>query len=111
MVIAEVRGQPDRPIVRFRGVESREAAEELRGHSLWAERVALPEGMVIVPDLVGARLVDAAGTDRGRIVAVEANPASELLVLEGGGLVPSVFITQVADGYVVADLPPGLLDD
>lgn len=109
-IIVEVRGQPDRPIVRLEGVETREAAEELRGCSLWAERVALPEGTLIVPDLIGARLIDTDGIDRGRVVAVEANPASELLVLEGGGLVPSVFITDVGDGYVVAELPPGLLE-
>jgi hypothetical protein len=41
---------------------------------------------------------------------VEANPASDLLVLPGERLVPLVFVVQKAPGRVVIDPPPGLLD-
>jgi len=40
---------------------------------------------------------------------VEANPAHDLLVLDGGGLVPMVFVVEHAEGRVVIDPPEGLL--
>ena len=43
-------------------------------------------------------------------MAVEANPAHDLLVLEGGALVPVVFVVDRRDGTVVVDVPEGLLD-
>ena len=66
-----------------------------------------------VHELVGSQVVDAAGQAIGPIVAVEANPASDLLVIEVAGrevLVPSVFVTDQRDGVVVIDPPEGLLD-
>ena len=44
------------------------------------------------------------------MVAVEANPASDLLVLEGDVLVPMNFIVEQGPGFVVVDPPDGLLD-
>ena len=41
-----------------------------------------------VHELVGATVRDAAGTALGTIASVEANPASDLMVLESGGLDP-----------------------
>ena len=61
-------------------------------------------------ELVGAEVVDTAGVSRGTVVAVEANPASDLLVLEGGGLVPLRFVVSRRPGRVVVDVPAGLLD-
>jgi 16S rRNA processing protein RimM len=44
------------------------------------------------------------------VVAVEANPAHDLLVLENGGLVPMVFVVEHVGDRVVIDPPDGLLD-
>jgi len=44
------------------------------------------------------------------VTAIEANPASDLLVLDGGGLVPMVFVVESQPGRVVIDPPDGLLD-
>ena len=47
------------------------------------------------------------------MAAVEANPASDLLVLESGGLIPATFITGARRGRqrtVHVDIPDGLLD-
>jgi len=46
----------------------------------------------------------------GRVVSVEANPAHDLLVLDGGALVPMVFVVEQRDGVVVIDPPEGLFD-
>ena len=42
---------------------------------------------------------------------MQANPASDLLVLRSGVLVPAVFLVERrADGVVVIDPPEGLAD-
>jgi len=64
---------------------------------------------VWVHQVIGARVVDADGGDRGRCVGVIANPADDLLELESGALVPGRFVTSVVaadDGFVVTVAPP-----
>ena len=63
-----------------------------------------------VHELVGAEVVDTAGLPLGTVDAVQANPASDLLVLAGGGLVPLRFVVAHEPGRVTVDPPPGLLD-
>lgn len=101
----------DRFIVSFAECGSREAAERLRGVELSAEALEQP-GTLWVHELVGAVVRDAAGLSLGRVAAVEANPASDLLVLESGGLIPVRFVTghDAGAGTVDVDIPEGLLD-
>ena len=99
-------------IVAFDGIEDRNQAETLRGTVLLGEPLAgeAGEDELWVHELVGAEVSDPSGKPLGRVTAVEANPASDLLVLEAGGLVPMVFVVEVAPGRVVIDPPEGLLD-
>jgi 16S rRNA processing protein RimM len=100
----------DRWIVQFEGIFDRSQAERLRGVELEAEAVEVP-GKLWVHELVGATVVDLGGTELGTVQAVEANPASDLLVLEGGGLIPLRFVVEGgAPGPLVVDIPEGLLD-
>jgi 16S rRNA processing protein RimM len=98
-------------LVRFEEITDRTAAESLRGVELQAEAVEVP-GTLWVHELVGAVVRDAAGTELGRVATVEANPASDLLVLESGGLIPIRFVTNhdAGAGVVDVDIPEGLLD-
>ena len=96
-------------IVAFGGVTTREAADGLRGTVLSAEPLDDPDALW-VHELVGSTVVDTAGQELGAVVAVEANPASDLLVLAGGGLVPLRFVVESGGGRVVIDAPEGLLD-
>jgi 16S rRNA processing protein RimM len=96
-------------IVAFAGVTGIDGAEALRGAVLSAEPLDDPDALW-VHELVGSEVVDTAGAAHGRVVAVEANPASDLLVLEGGGLVPLRFVVEHGAGRVVVDAPAGLLD-
>ena len=107
-----VRSSPHhhRWIVAFAGVGDHAGAEELRGAVLSADAIDDP-GELWVHELVGAEVVDASGTVHGTVVAVEANPASDLLVLDRGGLVPLRFVVSAAAGQVVVDPPAGLLGD
>lgn len=96
-------------IVSFAGVDDREGADALRGRALRAESIDEPD-VLWVHELIGSLVHDAAGAALGTVVAVEANPASDILVLDGGGLVPLRFVVAHEPGRVVVDPPPGLLD-
>ena len=114
LVIATSRPHQDRVLVHFEGVADRTAAEALQGLELTAlplgDEVQLADDELWVHEVVGAEVQDRAGATVGRVVAVEANPAHDLLVLDGGALVPMVFVVDQRDGVVVIDPPEGLLD-
>jgi 16S rRNA processing protein RimM len=95
--------------VAFAGVPTRNDAEALRGTVLLAERMADPDELW-VHELIGARVVDQRGADLGTVHAVEDNPAADLLVLDGGALIPVNFVESFVDGTVTVDIPEGLLD-
>ena len=98
-------------LVRFDGVDDRNGAEHLRGLVLTADSLdTAPPGEVFVHELIGSVVRDAAGNELGRVDAVEANPAHDLLVLDDGRLVPMPFVVSIAHGTVVIDPPPGLFD-
>ena len=96
-------------IVAFDGIPDRNTAETLRGLVLLAEPLEDPDALW-VHELVGARVVTPDGAERGRVAAVEANPASDLLVLDSGALVPLTFVVERAPGVVTVDPPEGLFD-
>jgi 16S rRNA processing protein RimM len=98
-------------VVQFDGVVGRDEAEALRGKSVRAEALeAVPDGAIFVHELIGAEVRDRAGTRIGRVESIQANPAHDLLVLDGGALIPSVFVVGQEPGVVVVDLPEGLLE-
>ena len=107
--VVTARRQGDRWVVRFSGVETREASDLLRGRVLTAEALEDPDELW-VHDLIGARVVEVGGTERGVVEAVLANPASDLLQLDTGALVPLTFVVDRADDALVIDPPDGLFD-
>ncbi len=109
--VVGARPHQGRWLVTFAGVDDRNAAERLRGATLSAPAIDDEDDVLWVHELVGAEVVDTAGRNHGRVEAVEANPASDLLVLEGERLVPLVFVVERRpDGKVVVDPPAGLLE-
>jgi 16S rRNA processing protein RimM len=109
LVVASARRQGQRLIMRFEGVDDRDAAGALTGAVLTADALD-DEGVLWVHELVGAEVVDTRGASLGSVESVQANPAHDLLVLDGGALVPVVFVVEHEAGRVVVDPPPGLLD-
>ena len=97
-------------IVAFVGIPDRNAAETYRGTLLSAPPLEGDDGTLWVHELIGSEVFDLAGRSYGPVEAVEANPASDLLVLAGDRLVPLVFVKTRLPGRVVIDPPPGLLD-
>ena len=100
---------PQRWLVHFEGFDDRTEVEALTNQPLFAPPVEDAEALW-VHDLVGARVVEAAGIDRGVCVGVLANPAHDILELDSGALVPVVFITAMGGGVVTIDPPDGLFD-
>lgn len=96
-------------IVAFAGVGDHAGAEALRDVVLSAEALDDPDALW-VHQLVGAEVVDVAGVAHGTVTAVQANPASDLLVLADGALVPLRFVVSSGPGRVVVDPPAGLFD-
>ncbi len=99
-----------RHIVFFAGVRGIDGAESLRGTVLLAPPLDDPDALW-VHDLIGSVVEDPDGVVLGTVEGVEANPASDLLVLDGGALIPLRFVVGSEPGVrVVVDLPDGLLD-
>lgn len=109
--VARSRRAPgrDRWVVRFEGVNGRDAAEGIRGTVLMAPPLDDPDAFW-VHELVGCSVQSSDGTRLGEVVALEANPASDLLVLDSGALIPLRFVTERGEGWLRVDAPPGLVE-
>lgn len=115
LVVAHARRHQQRWLLRFEGIDDRDAAAALTGSVLYAAELPADDDDMWVHELVGSTVVDTTERELGTIAAVEANPAHDLLVLDRGALVPVTFVIERAtlpDGTrrVVVDLPEGLLD-
>lgn len=96
LTVVHARPHQRRHLVRFAEVIGRVEAEALRGAALRAPALD-DEGELWVHRLVGAEVVTTEGVAAGRVVAVEANPASDLLVTDQGHLVPLVFVVAAGE--------------
>lgn len=102
-------------LVRFEGVNDRNAADELRGTELLAEPLDDPDELW-VHELIGAVVVDQGEVERGTVAEVESNPASDLLVLDNEALIPMTFVrdfvpaTADEPARVHVEVPDGLFD-
>jgi 16S rRNA processing protein RimM len=115
LTVGRSRVDGRRYVVSFQGVADRASAERLRGRVLRAEPLSDP-GILWVHELVGALVVTTGGEQAGEVVAVEANPASDLMQTDRGHLVPLRFVVAVEEPFegggtrrVVVDVPDGLL--
>jgi 16S rRNA processing protein RimM len=113
--VVSVRAHQDRWLVTLEGVHGREAAGALGGTILRAPAVTDDPDGYWVHDLIGAEVLDTTGAVRGSVVQVIDNPASDLLELDSGPLVPLRFATWAPDSVpghrrLVVEGPEGLLD-
>jgi 16S rRNA processing protein RimM len=110
LVVESSRPHQGRWLVCFEGINDRTEAETLLGVTLSGEALPTEDGELWVHELIGAAVRDRSGVELGQVRSVEANPASDLLVLDGDVLVPMRFVVERGDGFVVIDPPEGLLD-
>ena len=111
-------------VVRFKGVNDRNAAEALTGTELFVDRSALPDegeqDEFYHADLVGLKVRDDTGAEIGRVTAVQNFGGGDLLEVALSGrhevLVPfsaaAVPEVAVAAGYIRIDpVAAGLVDN
>ena len=101
-------------IVQFRGVTTRNLAESLQGKKLFASPIE-DISELWVDDLIGLEVIDQDRHRLGRVAFLEANPASDLLVLESGHLIPLAFVDDSSEmviqkGAIEVTIPEGLLE-
>lgn len=111
----------DMLVVRFKGIEMRNAAEVLNGTELFVPRERLGETTAdeyFHADLIGLAAVTTAGEPLGTVIRVQNYGAGDLLEIAPRrgdtllvpftrAIVPEV---DLAGGRVVIEPPPGLLD-
>jgi 16S rRNA processing protein RimM len=104
-------GTPARPILRLRGVDSREAVDALRGTDLWIRRADAPpleEDEWYAEDLVGLRVVDGE-QEVGVVAKLLPYPSCELLEVqrpEG----PALLVPLISDAVRTVDVEAGRVD-
>lgn len=118
LTVATSRMHGNRRLVRFEGVDDRDAAEALRGLQLAVPRsdIRLGPDEFWVEELVGRPVVDRADRPLGTVTDVTDGQAHDYLVItvpQGGeALVPAVAdLVDVTDENVVVEAIPGLLDE
>ena len=109
LVVLKSRPHHDKWLVQFNGVETRTQAEELRGLTLRAAPLDIPDALW-VHELIGSVVKEVSGAERGTVKAVVANPASDLMELDTGHLVPLTFVVDFAEGIISVDVPDGLFE-
>jgi len=117
VTIAAVRRHQGRPLIRIAGIDDATAGEALVGAQLTIARADAPlaAGEYFDADLIGCRLVDETGSERGVVVDVLHYPNQDLLAIGAGRtLLPLVaaFIAgvDVARKEIRVTVPAGLLD-
>ena len=122
--VLSVRTAKTVAVLRLTGVRTREAAEALKGTSLYIERQRLPdeeleEDEFFQADLIGLAVNDAAGKSYGEIRAIHDFGGGDILDLSGDGkrtvMIPfsEAAVTEIdlAAGHVTVDPVAAGLDD
>ena len=123
--VAESRPHRGALLVRFTGIDDRDAAETLRGRDLAVPEETVPEapeGTYYHYQLLGCRVRDAAAGELGEVVDVAEDGGGLILVVEGeapgGGRrrVPVPFVAallrrvDVGRREIEVELPEGLVE-
>lgn len=98
-----------RIIARFEQIADRTEAERWTNAELFAAPIEDPSALW-VHEMIGLRVVDQDGVERGVCASVLANPAAELIETDEGALIPSNFVVAVNDGVIAVDVPAGLFE-
>ena len=109
-----------RLLLCLEGVETREAAQSLRGQDLWiprAQAMELPAGSFYVDDIIGLTVETDAGSRVGTVLDILATGANDVYVVEGEQgeiLIPAILDVvreiDVGGGRIVIHPMAGLLD-
>ncbi len=118
LTVKSVRPTHDRFLMRFVGVNVREAAAKLTNGMLWVDAALLPDpgpGVAYTYQLVGLRVVHVDGREIGKVKEVVSTTDRLFYVVEGQELLmpahePFVKNVDLEAGVITLDLPPGFLE-
>lgn len=113
--VARVRRHRNRPVVRFVGVDDRDAAAELRGVTLEADRAdVIADDVIWADELLGREVRDADGATVGVVEGLLDGAAHDFVVVRRPDgeqlLIPAVDALVDLDDPVIVHGPPGLID-
>jgi len=113
LVVVASRPHQHRWIVQFEGLVDRAQVDALHGAVLEAEPIEDDDPETLwIHQLFGRTVIDQHGNTVGTVASVIDNPASDLLELDNGALIPLRFVTDHTDrAKLVVDVPEGLLDE
>ncbi len=103
------RVHQDRWLVTFSDVSTRHGAESLAGSVLLAPAIADDPDSYWVHDLIGSVVTEPDGVERGVVTEVVANPASDILQLDSGALIPLRFVEWASDARPGSGTQPSRL--
>lgn len=110
LTVRAARRHNDRWIVAFDEITNRDEADLVRGSALSAEPLQ-DDDTFWVHELIGVQVRTPDGRVRGVVEAVIESPASDLLALDTGALVPFVFVvSDPGASPIVVDTPEGLFE-
>lgn len=122
--ISDIRPANEVVVVRFKGVNDRNAAEALTNVELFVDRSALPddadEGEFYHTDLMGLEVRDETGAKVGKVIAVQNFGGGDILDIQYQGrkgvLIPfteaAVPVVDIKGGFVGIDTAAaGLVED
>ena len=105
-------------ILKFRGVETREQAQALRGQLVQvpeSQAWPLPPGRYYWHQIVGLEVQDTAGRQLGRVTEILQTPSNDVYVVHANGrewLLPAtrevIRSVDLAGGRLIVDLLPGM---
>ena len=96
-------------VVKFEQIADRTAAESWNNIALHAAPIEDADALWF-HRLIGSKVVEADGTERGICTKVLENPAADILALDTGHLVPTTFVTAHVDGVITVEVPDGLFE-
>lgn len=119
--IENLRTQKNMLVIRFSGIDSREAAEELRNVEIFVSEEDLPEleeGEIYIRDLIDMEVVEVSGSVVGTVTGVIDNEFQDTLSVKTAEgkqvLIPAVEPIVVSidqdEGVITVDPPEGLLE-
>lgn len=122
--ILSIRPSKTVVVVRFAGVEDRNAAEALNGKELYVDHAQLPQDLdedeFYYTDLIGLTVRDSAGVTYGKVSAVFNFGGGDVLEIKESGKKPALIPFTLAsvpeilmeEGAILIDpLAAGLIDD
>lgn len=112
LILEAIRPFKNDYIAKFQGFDDLEQARSIVGRKLYlADLTDVQRGY---SSYIGLEVIDQTGFNCGSVVDVIDNPASDLLELDTGVLVPIVFIKEVVENpyrcFIRVEIPEGLID-